>query len=192
MVRAISVVVAVLSLFICGCGSSNVVLRRGAEVRNDAATIAVFPTLGIASDEKMEKLCEKAILANFQAIPGSEVARSLGVYDKVRPSWEKAMKSMMNDKTGVLDVAFTELLSLVGQKVGVDAVMLSLVVGPSSSYDSKTDILFVLGLYDIRDKKYVWIATVKDKKGLVPVPLEAFVTKAFSGMKSEVSKIPVK
>ena len=188
MVRAISVVVAVLSLFICGCGGSNVRLNRYAEIRNDAATIAVFPTFGIASDEKMEKICEKAILANFRAMPGSEAARAVGIYDKVRPAWEKAIKLMMDDKKVVIDPTFAELLSRVGQTVGVDAIIVSVVVGSPSDYDDKKNIRFECGLFDLRDKNYVWIARTVDKKGLVPVPLEAFVSNAFSAMKSKVSE----
>ncbi len=178
-----------LAGMLIGCASMNKAqVEVYPQVRADAIKVLMMPAYGMNSDETATKELETQLMVNFKPLPGSEIARQIGLYDKLRPSWEKAMESLMKDPTGGLDAGLTEVLVKAGNAAGVDALLISIVQGSSADYQNKLTMHIVCGLFDLRDHAYRWTGSYADAQGVVPVPFKAFMAKAVNGISGKLQE----
>jgi hypothetical protein len=187
MRRYVLLIAAGLAVAVSGCATGQkATVQVNPSVRADAEKVLMMPAFGINSDEATASELENQLTVAFKPLPGSSVARQAGLYDKLRPQWEKAMQSMINDPSGSIDRGFVEVLSKIGQAANVDALLVSVVQGSGAGYEKKEEVCVTCGLFDLRDKAYRWIGTCRDRKGLVPVPFKAFMANSVNNIAGEV------
>jgi len=181
----------VLSLVACtACSSSTVVLDYYDTALQTQSRTLLLPVSGSGGDEKMEQALEKALIVSFSTIPGAEVARKVGLYDRFRSEWDYAMDQMMQGSMQgeLLNSGLPEVFVQIGEITGVDSVFIAVVRGSSSAYEDGQPIRLACGLWDIKARRYAWLARLEDAKGLLPVPLEVFAANCATEVKAAVDE----
>ena len=187
MNKGVIAVIFGVAMLATGCASVNKAqVQMYPQVRSDAKKVVMMPTFGMGSDDASTKVVETQVMASFHPLPGAEIARQIGIYDKLRPVWEKTMNSLMNDPSGALDATLSEVLSKIGNASGVDALLVSAIQGSETTYNGRTNIHIVCGLYDLRDKSYRWVGSYIDARGIAPIPFKAFVANAVNDISKGV------
>jgi len=183
-------ILAVSILGCTACSSSTVVLDYDETAPQAQSRTLLLPVSGPGGDEEMEQALEKALIVNFSTIPGAEVARKVGLYDRLRSEWDYAMDQMMEGSAQgeILDSGIQEAFVQIGELTGVDSVFIAAVSGSSNSYEAGQPVRLACGLWDIKTRKFAWRAQLEDAQGLIPVPLGAFAANCAAEVKAAVDE----
>lgn len=181
----------VLAVAACtACSSGTVVLDYDDTAPQTQSRTLLLPVSGPGGEEKMEQALEKALIARFSTIPGAEAARKVGLYDRFRSEWDSAMDQMMQGTSQgeLLDKGIQEAFVQIGEMTGVDSVLIAAVSGSSAAYEDGQTISLACGLWDIQARRYAWRAHMKEAKGVIPIPLEAFAANCATELKAAVDE----